>query len=293
MLSHDQVHAFLATVGSGVEGAREGSPSRHARHSPWSSRRTVPDVSKRMATFMAAMWQGSGRSLADFPGDVPLTTMLDETSLSLLLASQEISDEEFWRRIRPLVDIRVLLNCGATNSQNLQHLMRSAIRHWKGHVCMVVDDPERAATSQGHWRWTVDNGRLGVHAHGRIAYLAASRKDLDFPDEHQAPLLAQVRRRASRFGIRLTAIRMLMTNRSIEYDAPGQDVTQDPQLDGISASLGQEEGVVEAMALTATGAPLRCGFTSRTASPPGARSLLPYSDLLGTTLRLVLFCRNK
>ncbi|MFF4764825.1 hypothetical protein [Streptomyces sp. NPDC001292] len=81
---------------------------------------------------------------------------------------------------------------------------------------------------------------------------------------------------------------MLMTNRSIGYDAPGEDVTHDPQLDGISAALGQEEGVVEAQALTPTRVPLRCNFISRTASPPGARALVPYAELLGTTLRLVL-----
>ncbi|WP_333752760.1 hypothetical protein, partial [Streptomyces sp. IBSBF 2394] len=81
---------------------------------------------------------------------------------------------------------------------------------------------------------------------------------------------------------------MLMTNRSIGYDAPGEDVTHDPQLDGISAALGQEEGVIEAQALTSTRIPLRCNFVSRIASPPGARALVPFVELLGTTLRLFL-----
>ena len=77
---------------------------------------------------------------------------------------------------------------------------------------------------------------------------------------------------------------MLMTNRSIGYDAPGEDVTHGPQLDGISAALGQEEDVVEAQALTLTRIPPRCNFVSRTASPPGARALVPYAELLGITL---------
>ncbi|AZM49585.1 hypothetical protein DMB38_30785 [Streptomyces sp. WAC 06738] len=288
IMSQDRVEHFLTAVGSGVEAARAGrtDPTREALSEV--TRRTVPTVSRRMATFMAAMWQGSGRSLLEFPGDAPVRSTLDETSLSLLLGSREIPDEDFWRRIRPLVTAKTLLGTDVRDTPNLQHLMRSAIQIWKGHVCMIVDDRRRSPDSGTDWRWVVDNGRLGLCGPGFTAYLAASRKELDFPEEHPAPLLAQVRDRASRFSIALTSIRMLMTNRSIGYDAPGEDVTHDPQLDGISAAFGQEEGVVEALALTPTRTPLRCNFTTRTASPPGARSLLPYAELLGTTLRLFL-----
>ncbi|MFJ9011688.1 hypothetical protein [Streptomyces canus] len=283
-----QVERFLAAVGSGVEAAREGrvDPTRIALSEV--SRRTVPDVSRRMSTFMAAMWQGSGRSMSDFPANVPFQSALDETSLSLLLSSQEITDEGFWRRIRPLVDVRTLLRTDVTDTPNLQRLMRSAVQTWKGHVCMVVDREEAGPESGGAWHWMIDHGQLGLRGPGLVAYLPSSRKDLGFPEEYAAPLLAEVRERASRFAIPLTSIRMLMTNRSIGYDAPGEDVTNDPQLDGISAALGQEEGVVEALALTPTRIPLRCSFINRTASPPGARSLVPYAELLATALRLFL-----
>ncbi|MGW7426101.1 hypothetical protein ACWGJB_39855 [Streptomyces sp. NPDC054813] len=46
--------------------------------------------------------------------------------------------------------------------------------------------------------------------------------------------------------------------------------------------------MIEAQTLTSTRIPLRCNFVSRTASPPGARALVPYAELPGTTLRLVL-----
>ncbi|MET9812424.1 hypothetical protein [Streptomyces sp. NPDC006355] len=286
IMGERQVERFLQTVGSGVEAAREGQadPTRLALSEV--SRHTVPDVSRRMATLMAAMWQGSGRSLSEFPSNVPHQSSLDETSLSLLLSSAEITDEAFWRRIRPLVDAKTLLRTDITDTPNLQWLMRSAVQAWKGHVCMVVD---REASGAGNgWRWLIDHGHLGLRGPGFVAFLASSRKDLDAPEEYAAPLLAEVRDRAARFAIPLTSIRMLMTNRSIGYDAPGEDVTHDPQLDGISAALGQEEGVVEAQALTTSRIPLRCNFVSRTASPPGARALVPYAELLGTTLRLVL-----
>jgi hypothetical protein len=281
-----QVDRFLYAVGTGVEAAREGRTELTRLALSQVSRHTVPDVSRRMSTLMAAMWQGSGRSLSEFPVSVPHLASLDETSLSLLLASPEIRDAGFWRRIRPLVDARTLLRTDITDTPNLQHLMRSAVQTWKGHVCMVVE-PESARTG-GAWRWVIENGHLGLHGPGFVAYVASSRKDLHAPEEFGAPLLAEVRERAARFAIPLTSIRMLMTNRSIGYDAPGEDVTHDPQLDGISAALGQEEGVIEAQALTSTRTPLRCNFVSRIASPPGARALVPFVELLGTTLRLFL-----
>ncbi|MEU9178416.1 hypothetical protein AB0C90_16475 [Streptomyces sp. NPDC048550] len=288
VMGRPQVETFLEAIGTGVEGAREGrtDPTRVALTEI--TRRTNPATSRRMSTFMAAMWQGSGRSLADFPGPVPSHGALDETALSLLLASQEIADVSFWARICPLVDTGTLLRTENANSANLQHLMRSAVRMWRAHVCMLVSRADEGAHARGGLWWAVDRGQLGLHGPGFVAYLAASRKDLRFPEEHPAPLLADVRARAGRFAIPLTSIRMLMTNRSIGYDAPGEDVTHDPQLDGISAALGQEEGVVEALALTPTRVPLRCSFTSRTASPPGARALVTFGELLGTTLRLFL-----
>lgn len=288
IMRDEQIENFLTRISSGVEAAREGlaNPTRLALGEV--ERWTVPTVSRRMSTFMAAMWQGSGRSMTEFPGDAPVLSTLDETSLGLLLESEEIASTGFWNRICPLIDAKTLVRTGVRDTQNLQRLMRSAARQWKGHVCMIVDETSTPTTTSETWRWIVDQGRIGLRGPGYVAYVAASRKDLEFPDEYPAPLLATVRERASRFSIPVTSIRILMTNRSIGYDSSGEDVTHDPQLDGISAALGQEEGVVEAQALTPTGVSLRCGFTSRTASPPGARSLLPYAELLSTSLRLLL-----
>ncbi|MER6297924.1 hypothetical protein [Streptomyces althioticus] len=283
IMRQDQVEQFLASVDLGVGAARESreAPTRAALTTL--SRRTTPGVAHRLATFMAAMWQGSGRSMTDFPGDVPLRSSLDATSLNLLLSSEEIEDEDFWRRIQPLVDIKPLLDSGITDTENLQPLMRSAVGVWKAHVCMVVE----GRGAGGGWRWTVDRGRLALRGPNFVAYIAGSRKDLDFPEEREVPLLAEVRERANRHGITLTSIRMMTPNRSIGYDSRGEDATNDPQLDGISEALGQEEGVVEALAVTPGGYALRCNFSTQTAGPPGARALLIYADLLGTALPLL------
>ncbi|MFD4987747.1 hypothetical protein [Streptomyces sp. NPDC058374] len=204
-----------------------------------------------------------------------------------LLSSQEIDQEDFWRRIQPLVHVKPLLESGVQDTENLQHLMRSAVGAWKAHVCVVLEGRAAGSGAGGSWRWTVDRGRLALQGPDFIAYVAGSRKDLECPEEREAPLLAEVRERANSHGITLTSIRMTTPNRSIGYESPGEDVTNDPQLDGFSAALGQQEEVVEALAKTPGGYALRCNFSTRTAGPPGARALLSYADLLGTALRLL------
>jgi hypothetical protein len=286
IMGEPQVEHFLRTVGSGVEAAREGEPHATRLALEEVTQHTVPDIARRMSTFMAAMWQGSGRSLSEFPSDVPNQSSLDETSLHLLLSSPEIEDDAFWRRIRPLVDAKTLLRTGITDTPNLQRLMRSAVRWWKAHVCMVASPDD--VSPGADWRWVVDRRRLGLRGPGFVAFVASSRKELTAPDEYEAPPLAVVRARAARFSIPLTSLRMLTTNRSIGYDAPGEDVTRDPELDGISAALGRVEGVVEAQALTPGRTALKFNFVSRTASPPGARAAVSYADLLGTALPLLL-----
>ncbi|OPC82198.1 hypothetical protein B4N89_15760 [Embleya scabrispora] len=96
-----------------------------------------------------------------------------------------------------------------------------------------------------------------------------------------------VRARADRFSIALSSIRMVVTDRLIGYDGPGDNVVHDTQLIGISQALGQEEAVIEADAPTRSGAVLRCSFSHHVSSARGARSQVPLDELIGTTARLL------
>ncbi|MEV0982679.1 hypothetical protein, partial [Streptomyces sp. NPDC049915] len=50
---------------------------------------------------------------------------------------------------------------------------------------------------------------------------------------------------------------MVVTDRHIGYGGPGDDISHDARLDGISDALGQAEGVIEADARIASGASLQ------------------------------------
>ncbi|MPY59169.1 hypothetical protein [Streptomyces spongiae] len=283
------VRRFLADVDEGVSGARAGNRISTRKAVDSVEHSIVPAVGQRMTTFLAALWQGGGRSLLEFPGGVPRRTSLDAVSLGLLLNSEEIPEESFWQRVSPLTDLRTLLASGVSASANLQHFMRSTVHRWTGHVCMVVSDEHAGVSDRAThpWQWSVRDGRLGLHVPGQVAYVGDSRRDLQMPEEYPVPLLDEVRARASRFRTPVTGFRMITANRTIGYDGTGEDVTHDPQLQGISDALGREEGVVEATALCGDGVKLRCSFIHRTVSPPGARTKVPYAELVGTALSLL------
>ncbi|MFC9156267.1 hypothetical protein ACFTT0_14965 [Streptomyces bauhiniae] len=277
---------FTRTVATGVAASRDGSaaPTRTAVEAV--SAQMVPQVADRITAFMAALWQGGGSTLASFPGTVRGSGRLDESTLAYLLSTDEISDIDFWDRLLRLISLPLLLRTPIRDSANLQHLMRPAVRHWQSHVCMIASGTTPQAPI-GPWRWAVHSGHLILQApHFRI-YVAQTQKDLVAAETYDEPSLNDVRGRADRFSIPLTSLRLLVTDRRIGYDGPGDNVVHDPQLTGISQALGQVETVFEANAPTRSGAVLRCNFTHRLVSARGARSQVPLDELIGTAARLL------
>ncbi|MFE2721437.1 hypothetical protein [Kitasatospora sp. NPDC059327] len=277
---------FRSAVVTGVEAAREGdvAPTRVAVEAV--SARMVPLVADRMTAFMAALWQGGGSTLASFPGTLRRSGRLDESTLAYLLGAEEIPDSGFWGRLLPLISLPLLLRTPVRDPENLQHLMRPAAQQWQSHVCALAPGTTSNAPI-GPWRWAVDQGNLVLQMSRFRAYVAQTQKDLDTTERHDEPTLDEVRARADRFSIPLTSIRMLVTDRRIGYDSPGDNVVHDSQLAGISEALGQAEAVIEADAPTPSGAVLHCSFTYRLASARGARSHVPLDELIGTTARLL------
>ncbi|MFF4950265.1 hypothetical protein [Streptomyces chattanoogensis] len=284
----DERHAvdFVEKVSVGVGAARAGEqvPTREAVEAVASN--MSRHVADRLTTFLAALWQGGGATLASFPATISGLGRLDEATLAYLLSSDEVSDSAFWDRVLPLVNLPLLLRTSVLDPQNLQHLMRSAVGSWQSHVCMLVPGgDERTAT--GPWRWSVEAGRLWLQLPRFRVCISQTRKELDLPDEYPGPALDDLRGRADRFGVPLTSIRMLVTDRTIGYDGPGDDVAHDPRLDGISQALGQAEEVIEADAKTPSGTILRCIFSSQVATARGARSQVPLGELIRTTVQLM------
>ncbi|MFJ5088704.1 MULTISPECIES: hypothetical protein [unclassified Streptomyces] len=285
-LDGPETERFVATVARGAEAARTGDtePTREAIDA-LTGQMTV-DVSDRMAAFLAALWQGGGASLASFPGPQRLLGQLDETALTYLLESEAIPDTRFWNRVVRMLSLPTLLRTAVSDSENLQHLMRQAIQSWTSRVCMIM--PESAPSDAGPWRWGIRAGRLILQAPGFQVMAAQSRRQLPTAEEHDLPLLNEIRARAARFNIPLTSLSMVVTDRHVGYGGPGDDISRDVQLDGISSALGQAEGVIEADAKVASGVTLQCAFGTRTASARGARTQVRLDTLFGTTVRMLL-----
>lgn len=285
-LDGPETKRFVATVARGAEAAREGDaePTREAIHAL--TEQMTADVSDRMAAFLAALWQGSGATLASFPGPQRLLGQLDETALTYLLESEAIPDRRFWNRVVRMLSLSTLLRTAVPDSDNLQHLMRQAIQVWKSRVCVIV--PDLVPSDSAPWRWQVRSGQLILQIPGFHVMAAQSRRQLPIAEEYDLPLLNEVRARAARFSIPLTSLSMVVTNRHVGYGGPGDDISRDVQLDGISDALGQAEGVIEADAKVASGVTLQCAFGARTASARGARTQVRLDTLFGTTVRMLL-----
>ncbi|TKA11780.1 hypothetical protein [Actinacidiphila oryziradicis] len=277
---------FTNTVATGVAAAREGSAGLTRTALDAVAAQMVPEVADRMTAFMAALWQGGGATLASFPGTLRGSGQLDESTLAYLLSAEEIPDTNFWDRLLRLISLPLLLRTPVRDPDNLQHLMRPAVRHWQSHACKIVPGAPPHAPI-GPWRWAVDSGHLVLQTPRFRTYVAQTRKDLEAAETYDEPGLDDVRNRADRFSTPLTSIRMLVTNRRIGYDGRGDNVVHDAQLDGISEALGQAETVIEVDAPTRSGAVLRCSFTHHLASARGARSQVPLDELIGTAARLL------
>ncbi|MFF6835922.1 hypothetical protein ACFY84_29420 [Streptomyces sp. NPDC012438] len=276
---------LLNTLVRGAEAARAGErlPTRDAVDAL--TAQMTSDVADQMSAFLAALWQGGGSTLSTFPSSRRTVGSLDESALTYLLESEEITDDAFWNRVVRMISLPVLLRTPTTDTGNLQHLMRQAIQLWSSRVCMIVPGLGDATTTP--WRWAVKAGQLILQTPRFQIQVAQSRRQLPQPEDGPLPRLDEVRSRADRFGIPLTALRMVVTDRHIGYGGPGDDISHDARLDNISNALEQTEGVIEADARIASGAILQCLFGPRVASARGARTQIPLDALLGTTTRLL------
>ncbi|MFX4293641.1 hypothetical protein [Streptomyces bohaiensis] len=275
---------LLTTVADGADAARTGTPGPTQRAVQTASDHLNQQVAGRLSSFLAALWQGSGNTLANFPGPQRTTEGLDVTALMYLLETEEISDAAFWNRIVGMLNLAALLQVPSTGAANLQHLMREAISQWKARACMVV--PGSRGPEVGPWKWVLHDGDLVLQTPRFHAVVGTSRKALNPAEGYDLPSLEEVRARAERFGIPLTQLRMSVTDRHIGYGGAGDDISHDEKLDQLSGAINEAKLVIETDARVSSGAVLTCTFGNKTASAHGSRTQVPLDALVGTTIRL-------
>ncbi|SOD62224.1 hypothetical protein SAMN06297387_10539 [Streptomyces zhaozhouensis] len=284
-LNRSSTERFLQTMTRGANGAREGQdePTRAAVEAV--SEQMTGEVADRMSSFLAALWQGGGATLATFPVAQRVVGQLDETALMYLLQSETIRDTAFWNRVVRLISLPVLLRTSVDAPENLQQLMREAVRQWPSRTCMVTT----RATDRGSnaWRWRLESGQLILETPRFHLRTAQTRKSLPRQEGQSLPRLSEVQARADRFGLPLTSLGMVVTDRRIGYAGPGDDISRDSQLMNIGHALEGSESVLEAVTRVPAGALLECSFREGVASARGARTQVQLDALLRTTARLL------
>jgi len=285
-LGGDEAQQELSAFGGGVSGAMVGDSER-TRRAVESVTRWLPGTeASRVTSFLGALWEGGGRSLTEFPGRLG-TEGLTSAGLAILLQGPDLPNDPFWVRIATRVSLAEIVEAVEGSSDNLQRLTKGGVDRIKAHVCLVVRDG-RIRVETDEWRWVVEEGCLGLRGPGFTAYLAAKREHLPEQEALRGPVdLAELRTRATRFGIAVREIRLRTPYRTVGYDSPsGEDIVGDRELDEIGSALG-EHSVAHVEAALASDQRLAVDYVNGTGGMVGPRAQVPIRKLLGTTVHLL------
>lgn len=277
----------LESFATGVEGAIEGAVGPTGAAAREVRRRLTAAGAARVTSFLGALWEGSGRSRMDFPGQLG-TAGLDETSLGLLLDGPEINNDQLWRRLAGRTSLTQIADATSGSPENLQRLVKAGLGSITAHVCLIEPAGLFGADETQSWRWVVRDRRLSLVGRGFTAHIAARREDLPSIEPRRAPIgLDTVRQRARQFGIVLSEVRMRARNRTIGYDSTGgEDIVYDHELDQIGATLG-DPLVAHAEAQVSGDARLSCDFWTGTTGLVAPRAQIPVGELVATAIRLL------
>ncbi|MFG2792598.1 hypothetical protein [Streptomyces sp. NPDC048419] len=274
------------TVTSGVRAARHGDAVGTDEAIGLAATALTPVAAQRMAALLTTLWQGSGSTLTALERAPRYIPHLDELSLTYLLKSEEITDDEFWIRIAQRVTLPELLQTEMYDSANLQHLMHNSLTLWEARTCSVIPSTFATARLEAQWRWSVSSGILTLHASGFRLRVAPKLTQLNANTEHDLPPFELIRERLSLLRMGLKAITLMNGGEKASYHGKVLGVLHSTQLDYISEALGPGAVVRDIETWTRSGVPLKCNFSTRAAHVKSPRGSVVLKDLIETSVRL-------
>lgn len=286
-LGEAETTSVLTTFTHGVDGAIEGAtPATMAAAVDVRRRLSAPSAA-RVTSFLGALWEGSGRPRAEFPGQLD-SAGLDEAGLALLLSGPEIDNDGMWRRLAQRTTLAQIADSTTGAPANLQRLIKAGLDTITAHVCLLEPAGLFPSTDQPAWSWAVSGQRLSLAGPGFTAYVSARRDDLPAVRGPRVPVeLDMVRRRAQQFSIPLREVRMKTASRTVGYDSTrGDDIAYDHELDVFEETLGNPT-VVHVEAQITGDVRLACDFPTGTTGLVAPRALMGIGQLVATAIQLL------
>src|SRR5688572_15437336 len=126
-----------------------------------------------MASFLQAVWVGSGGRIDLFPGPVSLGGSLTDQTLEFLLGFNEVADNQFWSRVGREVTLAQLgrLNLSG-HSANLQRLVQANLDHLWCRGCVVTPEQLPLSEHAAELAWHIEGGLLQLRGEGFSAGFA-------------------------------------------------------------------------------------------------------------------------
>lgn len=253
VIDASKTQKFSSDILTGFEGALSGVIDATAKAVDSAEEILDPRRFGELTSLLHAVWVGSGASGLDFPGESGINASLDAASLTLLLASAELSDMDFWQRVGRDVTVEVLRDVEITDdSENLQRLMMAIGGTLKAKATRIVLSASLGTTSP---RWFARDGELGLQVKAHEIILAGkSIKEFSREGEESDVSISSLRSRAEKADIRLSEVEIRTGDRRLNYaTADGTDVTEDSRLLEMEETMGTSSRVKSAVALVGTG----------------------------------------
>ncbi|WP_147459857.1 hypothetical protein [Actinokineospora cianjurensis] len=228
----------------------------------------------RLTDFLRAVWVGAGGMLSDFPSASSTSGGLTDEALRFLLDFEQNSTLEYWRRVGGNLTVERLLAISPASSDNLDRLITANLDRIVGKSCGVQSIVAAGSADDANSSWRVDD--RSVIWDGRQARVRfAMNRDLateDLRGRASGIPLADLLERAQGNGVPLESLQMTATTtaRQINYGSTlkssAQNIAADPQLEAMSASLGDSMLVQRATAALPGPRSLICDYQSKTAA---------------------------
>jgi hypothetical protein len=244
-----------------------------------------PRSGERLLRLLHGIWVGSGGRSDQFP-DAPALGSLSDDAIELLIAGDDIDDEDFWRRLGNF-DLSQLGRLNLPDRPaNLGHLLAVSADKIQGRWCRVRPDQPRTG-ADGALQWGVEHGLLALHGSTFTAYLAEEKSELSGIEPIAQPGIAvdNLQVRAERADAAISNFTAAAGGLIIGVASETHsDVLENPQTSG---SVGAAAGnITKATATLKNHHNIVCDFSAATASSR-TRATLSVRELVRHGLPLV------
>jgi hypothetical protein len=269
VLDAGQAGVVTNAVANGFDGARKLQAGATSDATQVLKDVLSPRGSSRMASFLQAVWVGSGGRIDLFPGPVSLGGSLSDQTLGFLLEFNEVADNEFWSRVGREVSLAQLGRLTMTGlSANLQRLVQANLDHLWCRGCVVTSGQLPLSEQAADLDWHIEGGLLQLKGEGFSAGFAeqVDKARQEGAVQHSDGLtVAQLRHRARDAVLES----LTMSDRANQMTFGSQshdDVAQSERLRELADTFGPAARVEQAVAALGSGQRVSLDFRSSVAT---------------------------